>query len=203
MSHVRRNRKGERKKDVGISERRPTRSSHHGLRFAPHKRELTHKQPTTGLKHVSLSFWGERALPCLPSPALLLTSRFNLCLRPDSFGPWDLLCCWAWPPSPPRVPHGTRRERGLDDVLPLRSRATLIWESRRESSSHFSRGYLTQRTWFGLVGLYGKEISSVRGCSMSWCSPRSALRVWRQTYSSIPQRYIYMYLFVRVFSLCT
>lgn len=77
MSHVRRNRKGERKKDVGISERRPTRSSHHGLRFAPHKRELTHKQPTTGLKHVSLSFWGERALPCLPSPALLLTSRFN------------------------------------------------------------------------------------------------------------------------------
>lgn len=122
MSHVRRNRKGERKKDVGISERRPTRSSHHGLRFAPHKRELTHKQPTTGLKHVSLSFWGERALPCLPSPALLLTSRFNLCLRPDSFGPWDLLCCW--------VPHGTRRERGLDDVLPLRSRATLIWESR-------------------------------------------------------------------------
>lgn len=196
MSHVRRNRKGERKKDVGISERRPTRSSHHGLRFAPHKRELTHKQPTTGLKHVSLSFWGERALPCLPSPALLLTSRFNLCLRPDSFGPWDLLCCW--------VPHGTRRERGWRTAAPIEGNADL-GVAARVLQPFFSRiSYLADLVRVGRPVWKADIVCSGLFDELVFASIRApCLETDLQFNSAKIYIYIYMYLFVRVFSLCT
>lgn len=85
----------------------PTRSSHHGLRFAPHKRELTHKQPTTGFKHVhgpcpasasTIAATGSRNEPIEPMPP----SRF---VRLAGFA---LLEC-------------ERSARSLDDVHRLRA----------------------------------------------------------------------------------
>ena len=120
--------------------REPTRSSHHGLRFAPHKRELTHKQPTTGLKHVP----GPRReqpprahLLCSPSRPVL-TSRLNPPTPPSRFVRLSgfALLDRVREFNAERVDHPR-----FDDVL--RSRPTLISASARATELLSSRRRLT------------------------------------------------------------
>lgn len=139
-----------------------------------------------------------RTTACLPSPALLLTSRFNLhlCLAmPIRSARGICFVAWGLPsPSPARLLPATRRETGLDDVYCRSDRGQRWFRSRGASPrAHFSPGisYLARLS-------YGKEISELFD-ELVFASIRS-IRIWRErereTYSSIPQTYI----FVRVFS---
>lgn len=197
MSHVRRNRKGERKKDVGISERRPTRSSHHGLRFAPHKRELTHKQPTTGLKHVSLFLGRTRTTvftvtgsplnePIQPMPP----SRF---VRPVGFA---LLLGPSW--------NASRKRAGWRTAAPIEGNADL-GVAARVLQPFFSRiSYLADLVRVGRPVWKADIVCSGLFDELVFASIRApCLETDLQFNSAKIYIYIYVCLFVRVFSLCT